>query len=140
MVLTCPKTCINTGTQGTAAGRIVQDEGLTFRCDRASQLRCVHPGPQIHGAQLFAAASLEVAEELGAVGGVAAEDQVHEDSAAGRFGAEHIDFSAEVGFGPFAEMRRYSSACFWMAATDCSKFMALAAASAGSRRRREPAD
>src|SRR6266446_3626583 len=66
-------------------------------------LRCVRAGPEVHGAELFAAAGLEVAEELSAVGGVTAENQVHQLPAAGGLIAEHVDFRAEIGFGPIAQ-------------------------------------
>src|ERR1700737_4897593 len=61
-------------------------------------LRCVDPGPEVHRAQLFTAARLEVAEELGPVGGVTVEHQVHQLPPAGGFIAEHVDVTAEIGF------------------------------------------
>ncbi len=67
------------------------------------RLRCVHPSPEVHGAQLFTAAGLEVTEELGPVSGVTVEHQVHQLPSASGFIAEHVDFTAEIGFGPSAQ-------------------------------------
>src|SRR6267378_4997985 len=63
----------------------------------------IYAGPEVHGAQLFTAAGLEVAEELSPVGGVTAEHQVHQQRPAGGFSAEYVDFTAEISFGPSAQ-------------------------------------
>ena len=67
------------------------------------QSRSIHVGPEVHGVQLFTAAGLEVAEELSPVGRVSVENKVYQQRPEGGFSAEHIDFTSEIGFGPFAQ-------------------------------------
>ena len=63
----------------------------------------IYAGPEVHCAQLFTAAGLEIAEELSPVRGVTAEHQVHQQRPAGGFSAEHVDFTAEIGLSPSAQ-------------------------------------
>src|SRR5258708_34776133 len=63
----------------------------------------IYAGPEVHSAQLFTAAGLEVAEGLDPVCGVTAEHQAHQQRPAGGFSAEHVDFTAEIGLSPSAQ-------------------------------------
>jgi len=91
----------------------------------------IYAGPEVHSAQLFTAAGLEIAEELSPVCGVTAEHQAHQQRPAGGFSAEHVDFTAEIVLSPSAQEAGVFVGLFLDAEMAWSKFIAFAAASAG---------
>src|SRR6266852_3020831 len=67
---------------------------------------CVHAGPQIHGAQFFAAAGLQIQKQLHAIRSIVAQHEADDHRAAAGLASEHFDLSAEVGIGTGAQQLR----------------------------------
>jgi hypothetical protein len=65
--------------------------------------RRINACPQIHRAQLLAAAGFQIQEQLGSVRRASTEHMVDDESTARRLVAEHLDFRAEVGLRHLAQ-------------------------------------
>ena len=106
----CIRLCFSSTNYNSESGPVCSKLNMVWKCKTPVRLQsgpgtwlgCVHAGPEIHGAKLFAAAGFEVTEKLSPVRGVTSQHQVHQLPAAGGLNAEHVDFRAEIGFGPVA--------------------------------------
>src|SRR5438477_11465956 len=98
--------------------RMALNIGFDFRTDADGQLiqwtaqvsdrrRRIDAGPEVHRAQLFTAAGLEIQEQLCAVGRTPTEDKVHHHGPARRLLAvESVDFTTKIGIGHICQQRR----------------------------------